>query len=131
MMDDPAAQMAFRLLKAGSVRGLSIGFTIPKGVGKVDYRDGARVLKELHVHEVSIVAVPAASRAQITGVKALGDVRHLLKSLDEVGDGELSELLEIDRELRRLLVGHDPLEMKAQTLSELRAFEAQLRRSVV
>jgi HK97 family phage prohead protease len=132
LLEDPAAQRAHAHMKAGVVKGLSIGFTLPRGDGKVSYRDdGIRVLKEIRLHEISVVAIPAAPRAQITGIKALGDVRHLLTSLCEVGDGELSELHAIDRELRRLLVGNDPLEMRAQTLSELRAFEVALRRSTI
>jgi hypothetical protein len=117
-------------MKAGSVKGLSIGYTVPQGEGKASYRDdGARVLKEVRLHEVSVVAIPAAPRAQITTVKSLGDVRHALKSLrGNASDDQLLELLEIDRELKRLLIGRDPAEIKAGTLRELQAFQAELKR---
>ena len=130
LMEDPAAQRAHAHMKAGSVKGISIGYTLPAGSDKVAYRDdGARVLKEIRLHEVSVVAIPAAPRAQITTVKSLGDVRHALKSLgSDFGNDELSELLEIDRELKRLLVGRDPAEVKAATLRELQAFSADLQR---
>jgi len=132
LMEDPAAQRALAHMKAGSVKGLSIGYSTPQGEGKVSYRDdGARVLKEIRLHEVSVVAIPAAPRAQVTTIKSLGDVRYALKSIGaNVTDEQLGELLEIDRELKRLLIGHDPAEVKAGTLRELQAFHAQLRRAI-
>jgi HK97 family phage prohead protease len=82
VMEDPAAKRAYAHMKAGSVRGLSIGYSVPQGEGKTAYRDdGAQVLKEIRLHEISLVAIPANQRAVVTGVKALGDVRHMLKSL--------------------------------------------------
>jgi hypothetical protein len=69
-------------------------------------------------------------RAMISSVKSLGDVRHVLKSLrdDDVTDDALGDLLEIDRELKRLLVGRDLAEVKAQLLGELGAFAEELKR---
>jgi HK97 family phage prohead protease len=134
LLEDPAAQRAHMHMKAGSMKGLSIGYLPPRSPGKVAYRDdGARVLKELQLFEISLVSVPAQPRALISSVKSLGDVRLVLKSLKD-GDVDadvIGELLEIDRELRRLLVGNDPAEQKALMLSELRAFDEELRRIAV
>jgi HK97 family phage prohead protease len=127
-LEDPIAQKAHVHMKGGSVRGISIGFLPPKG-DAVEYRqDGARVLKNIHLVELSLVAVPAAPRAQITSVKSLGDVQYLLKSLRDadVDEDALSELQGISHELKRLLVGRDPEEARQQVLSELKAFAAQL-----
>src|SRR5258707_11713218 len=50
LMSDPAAQRAYAHLKAGSIKGLSIGYTLPNGAGKVTYADdGTRTLKEVHL----------------------------------------------------------------------------------
>jgi HK97 family phage prohead protease len=128
-LKDPAAQRALVHMKAGSVRGTSIGYLRPKG-DKVEYRDdGARLLKEIHLVELSLVPVPAASRAQITAVKSLGDVRHMLNALREgdVSDDALSDLPEIDRELKRLLVGRDPAAENAELLRELQTLGAELK----
>jgi HK97 family phage prohead protease len=131
LLDDPAAVRAHRHLKAGSIKGLSIGFTVPRGQGKSSYRDdGVRVLREVHLHEISLVAVPANPRATVTSVKTLGDVRHVLTSLrdGDVDDDELSELDAIDRELKRLLVAHDPAEKaNAEALRELQGLAAALK----
>lgn len=55
------------LLKMDAVRGLSIGY-IPT---KVDYDDGGvRLLKEVELLEVSIVAIPMNPKAQIAHVKS-------------------------------------------------------------
>ncbi len=128
LMEDLNAQRVHAHLKAGSVKGISIGYRVPQG--KASFRDdGARVLKEIHLYEISVVAVPSAPRAQITAIKSLGDVRFALKALGgDVDDDQLAELLAIDSELRRLLVGRDPSDVKAATLAELKRFEAELKR---
>jgi HK97 family phage prohead protease len=131
VMADPVAQRAYQHLRAKSMRGLSIGYTLPQDSSKVVQRaDGSRLLREIHLHEISLVAVPAAPRAQVTSVKTLGDVRHVLKSFrdGQVDEDALSELLEIDRELKRLLVGRDPAEARAAMLRELQAFAGDLAR---
>jgi HK97 family phage prohead protease len=129
VMEDPNVQRAHAHMKKGSMRGLSIGFLPVEG--KVGYRsDGVRVLKEIRLLEISLVAIPAAPRAQITAVKSLGDIRYMLKSLHDgdVDDDSLSDLLAIDHELKRLLIGRDPAVAKAQLLAELGSFAAELRK---
>ena len=62
----PKAYEAYALMKAGVVKGLSIGYrTIKKGM-----KDGIRHLKELALLEGSIVTFPMNPLAQITGVKS-------------------------------------------------------------
>jgi uncharacterized protein len=129
VMADPAAQKAYQHMRAGSMKGLSIGFTLPQDSGKVVQRaDGSRLLREIRLHEISLVAVPAAPRAQVTSVKNLGDVRFVLKSFrgEQIDDDALADLLEIDRELKRLLIGRDPAEARAAMLRELQAFAGEL-----
>jgi len=131
LLEDPAAARAYLHLRNQTVRGLSIGFSLPRGDGKVDYtHDGAHVLKEIFLHEVSLVSIPANPLATVTSVKTLGDVRHILKSLsdEQVDEDVLADLIEVDRELKRLLVGRDPAEAKAQMLAELAAFSEELKR---
>src|SRR5574341_266595 len=56
------------LLKMEAVSGLSIGYRpIP---GQVEYDDGVRILKEVELFEVSIVAIPMNPKAQIAHVKS-------------------------------------------------------------
>jgi HK97 family phage prohead protease len=125
LMTDPNAQRAYEHLKAGVVRGLSIGFTLPKGDGKVTYRDdGARVLKEIRLHEISLTAIPAAPRAQITNVK---DIHHTLRLMERLNADDIDELIKIDKELRRLLKGNDPREAKKEVVATLTAFAQELQ----
>lgn len=63
----PAARAAYDLLKAKALRGLSFGYTI---VRDEILRDGIRALKELRLHEISLVAVPMNPAAQVTAVKS-------------------------------------------------------------
>jgi HK97 family phage prohead protease len=106
LMSDPAAQRAYAHLKAGSIKGLSIGYTLPNGEGKVTYGDdGTRTLKEVHLHEVSLVAVPANPRAQVVTVKTLGQIENVLRTYrpGEVTGDTLSQLKGIDAALKTLL----------------------------
>jgi HK97 family phage prohead protease len=107
LMSDPAAQRAYAHLKAGSIKGLSIGYsTPPESSGKVIYNnDGSRTLKEVMLHECSLVAVPANPRAQVTSVKSLAQVEHLLHGIrpNDVTGGTLTQLRSIDLALKSLL----------------------------
>jgi HK97 family phage prohead protease len=133
LMADPAAVRAHAHIKAGTIKGLSIGFTVPRGEGKVQYRDdGVRVLKEIFLHEISVVAVPANPKAQVLTVKSLGEVRHMLTSLKDgdITEDLLSDLFDIHRELKRLLADRDPENQREDTLRELRAFASGLKAAV-
>ncbi len=129
LMEDPAAVRAHRHMKNGSMKGLSIGYSTP-GANAAEYRDGIRYLKSVRLHEVSLVAIPAAPRAQVLSVKSLNDVRLLLRSIraDEVEADVVQELREIDRELKTLLANHQPEEQIAAVLADLQAFAADLQR---
>jgi HK97 family phage prohead protease len=131
LLSDPAGQRAYGHLKLGSVRGLSIGFDVPKGEGKAVYqKDGTRLLREVRLHEVSLVAVPANPRAQVVSVKSLGDVRQVLRALREgdIDDDALSELKDINLELKRLLVDSDSEAQTADALREVKALAGELAR---
>jgi HK97 family phage prohead protease len=107
LMSDPAAQRAYAHLKAGSIKGLSIGYsTPPESSGKVIYNnDGSRTLKEVMLHECSLVAVPANPRAQVTSVKSLAQVEHLLHGIrpNDVTGETLDQLRSINLALKSLL----------------------------
>jgi HK97 family phage prohead protease len=107
LMSDPAAQRAYAHLKAGSIKGLSIGYTLPNGAGKVTYSDDGttRTLKEVHLHEVSLVAVPANPRAQVVTVKTLGQIENVLRSYrpGDVTAADIEQLRNIDLTLKTLL----------------------------
>ena len=82
-----------------------------------------RVLHEVRLFEVSVVAIPAAPRVQVTNVKSLGDVRGVLRGLrdDQIDDSVIADLQSIDHELKRLLLGKQE-EANAALVAELRRF---------
>lgn len=106
VLADPQAQTAHAHLKAGSIKGLSIGYSLPYGEGKISYNDdGSRVLREIHLHELSLVAIPANPKATVTSVKSLSDVERVLRGLRDVTDAEVvAQLRGIDAQLKRLLI---------------------------
>lgn len=71
-------------IKAGDVSGLSIGYAVPEG-GITRNRDGTQTLTEIDLREVSIVTMPAARAARITGVKSLASQRELQSLLNDSG----------------------------------------------
>jgi len=64
------AREAHSLMKAKAVSGLSIGFRIPAGGQEWDDEQNVRVIKEIDLHEVSIVTFPMNDEARIDAVKA-------------------------------------------------------------
>jgi HK97 family phage prohead protease len=79
VLADPNAVRAQAHMRAGSIRGLSIGYTIPDGRSETQ-RDGTRLLKEVRLHEISLVAVPADPGAQVTSVKSAQAVLASLRT---------------------------------------------------
>jgi HK97 family phage prohead protease len=128
LLEDPAAKRAHMHLKAGTIKGLSIGYTLPYGTGKITYGDdGTRTLKEIHLHELSLVAVPANPRATVTSVKSLSDVERVLRGLRDTSEPEvIAQLRSIDMQLKRLLIvaEEDEEEEEQDDAEELEAVKA-------
>lgn len=59
------------LLKAGAVKGISIGFSIPKGKHRFDPTKNIRFIEEIDLWENSLVTFPAMDGAQVTSVKSV------------------------------------------------------------
>lgn len=78
-----AAREAYALLKDGAVSGLSFGYNIPDGGS--EFRGNNRLLKQIDLHEVSVVAVPMHPDSRVTAVKSamdcanLRELEHLLR----------------------------------------------------
>jgi HK97 family phage prohead protease len=60
-LDVQRGREALALLKSGAFNGLSIGFRVPRG-GATYQKDGSRLLKEIELGEVSIVAMPKTTQ---------------------------------------------------------------------
>jgi HK97 family phage prohead protease len=65
LMDLDYAKKAYILLKAGVIKGLSIGFSTIKK----DMQDGVRLLKEIKLYEGSVVTFPMNEHCMVTAVK--------------------------------------------------------------
>lgn len=77
---------AYEHVKSGDVGAFSIGFLIPEGGSTV--RGRARVITDLELVEVSLVAMGANRRARVAGVKSLAAKSDLI---DLLRDGGLSK----------------------------------------
>jgi len=100
--DDAVARRAYAHLKAGSLRGLSIGYVIPSGGAEPDEkRRGITRLKKIDLREISLVTMPMNLAAQVSSVKsedACWDrLRDLMRALR---DGEPRPIKEFEDLLR-------------------------------
>ena len=68
LMEVAQAREAHALLKAGVIRGLSIGYSVKRA--ERDLQTGVRYLKQVDLWEISIVTQPANEAAQVTVVKS-------------------------------------------------------------
>lgn len=66
-MEDPTALKAYRKMKLGLMKGLSIGFNTVQD----EIKNGVRHLKEVRLWEVSIVTFPMLTSATVTSVKQM------------------------------------------------------------
>jgi hypothetical protein len=72
ILDTTMGNDAYKILKAGAIKGLSIGYSTKRY--EDDQNRGVRKLLEVELHEVSLVTFPANDRAKVTRVKSLEDV---------------------------------------------------------
>jgi HK97 family phage prohead protease len=77
-LEDPTAAKAFRKLKRGLIKGLSIGYESVKD----EVKNGVRHLQELKLWEVSVVTFPMLPAAQVTSVKSY-DLDELKSALED------------------------------------------------
>lgn len=81
-MEDPVAQNAYRKIKNGLVKGLSIGFMAIKKTFGEENGVFVRRLQEIKLMEVSIVTFPAMAQAQITSVKNADEIAQRLAAAE-------------------------------------------------
>lgn len=73
VLEDPVARKAHAHMKAGSVRGMSIGYDVLAGGAEI-LSSGVRRLKALKLWEVSLVTFGMNPLAQITSAKSVGEI---------------------------------------------------------
>jgi Escherichia/Staphylococcus phage prohead protease len=67
----PTAQTVRQLVRERAERGKQIAMSIGYAVKSDEFQDGVRLLKELELHEVALVAVPANPLAHVMSLKAI------------------------------------------------------------
>lgn len=67
------------LVKAGAIRGLSIGFSTTKAVARAG---GGRTIKELELMEISLVTLPMHPGARVTSAKSAVEALRLVAALN-------------------------------------------------
>lgn len=85
LLEVEQAREAYALLKAGVVRGLSIGYSVKRSRRSMD--SGVRELLDLNLWEISLVTMPANEAAQVTVVKSriTDDMARLARAIERAG----------------------------------------------
>jgi HK97 family phage prohead protease len=73
-LETSAGKDALAHLEAKDLSGLSIGFRVPEG-GYRYQKDGTRLILAVDLVEISVVTVPAQTRARVVQVKSVEDLR--------------------------------------------------------
>ncbi len=82
LMEVARAREAHALLKAGVIRGLSIGYSVKRSTRSRE--TGIRTLHEVELWEVSLVTFPANEAAQVTVVKsAETEMAALVRAMEQ------------------------------------------------
>jgi HK97 family phage prohead protease len=107
LMSDPQARIAFDHLRAGNIRGLSIGYEVPNSGATYDDA-GVRNLSEIKLFEVSVVTFPMNEAATVSAVKALSDARRIMEEAAKSSDAEqISQLRGLLKEITQMLTPED------------------------
>jgi len=89
--DDPLAKRAHAHLKAGSLSGMSIGYSLPPEGWSHDKEKDIYVLSKINLWEVSLVTFPANDEARVSQVKSIlshgqtPNIRQVEHCLRDVG----------------------------------------------
>ena len=117
--DDPTAEAAFKRVQGGFVTGLSIGYT-PIQHEMEQTKDGRRIrhLKEVRLHEVSLVVFPMNEDARVdtASVKSLAQWTEMT---DEERKAYVATLPEQDKAALRALLVPEPVLAHEDTKQEL------------
>ncbi len=97
VLEDPLARRAHAHMKAGSVRGMSIGFDVMAGGAEI-LQSGIRTLKALKLWEISVVTFGMNPLAGVDGVKQINSIRDYETFLRDVGGftNRQAKLLAVD-----------------------------------
>lgn len=132
-LDVPQAKSAYALMKDDALS-LSIGYSIPDNGAEI--RNGARILKQIDLHEISAVAMPANGKAKIHRVKAFDPDNPNIREFEHAAREALGLSA---REVKRLLAGgwrdlvrDEQLDSKEAALfiERIQALNAQLRKGI-
>ena len=140
-LTSPAGRKAYDDVASGRRSGLSIGYHATK-TGKD--ADGARILEEITLVEISVVENPASSRARVLSVKSEeGAMPEDTKTEDQGMKALAAQLSDLEKKtdlaplvdrldkletkMNRANPGDDEAEKKAEATAERKAFAAYLR----
>jgi hypothetical protein len=82
IIDTQAGLDAYKLMKRGAIRSMSIGYIPKPGGWKMD--GDVRMLKEIDLLENSVVSIPMNDQARITNVKTETDLESVIRTYEKL-----------------------------------------------
>lgn len=118
IFDTTLGNDAYKLLKGGAVKGLSIGYATKQY--EIDQKKNVRKLIELDLYEVSLVTFPMNDKARVTRVKSLPrTLREFEEFLREAGYGREDATTIALRGYKALDSGREAGDEELETLREI------------
>jgi hypothetical protein len=127
-LDVQAGREARALLKAGAIKGLSIGYRADPKATRYDAKLGARILGGVMLHEVSLVSIPANPAASVLQAKSIANPRDLEHLLREAGFSKSAAKALIAGGWRALAKAPDAATLSQTLLAAVKAAALDLKK---
>lgn len=125
----PTADAVYAAMRHETIDGLSIGYSVPQD--GAEFRDNVRYLKQIDLHEVSVVDFPADSAARISmdsvknDIEAIKTIRDIERFLKDSGNFSTQSAKALLAQIKRVL--RDELASEFERAEQLKRLQTIFR----
>ena len=125
----PTADAVYAAMKHETIDGLSIGYSVPQN--GAEFRENVRYLKEIELHEISVVDFPADSAARISmdsvkqDIEAMKTIRDVERFLKDSGNFSTQSAKALLAQIKRVL--RDELSSEFERAEQLKRLQSIFR----
>jgi HK97 family phage prohead protease len=128
----PTADAVYASLRAGTIDGLSIGYSVPQG--GAEFRENVRYLKEIDLFEVSVVDFPADASARISmdsvksNIESMKTIRDVERFLKDSGNFSTQSAKALLAQIKKVL--RDELSSEFERTEQLKRLQTIFQRKL-
>ena len=125
----PTADAVYAAMRHETIDGLSIGYSVPQD--GAEFRDNVRYLKQIDLHEISVVDFPADSAARISmdsvknDIEAIKTIRDIERFLKDSGNFSTQSAKALLAQIKRVL--RDELTSEFERAEQLKRLQTIFR----